>query len=380
MAKDILRIPLKATSPGTSRALVVHRYGTAGARPKAYLQASLHADELPGMLALHHLIRLLNDVDHAGGISGEIVLVPVANPIGLDQDIAGSLIGRYELGGGGNFNRGWPNFTDTVARRVSESLDDDVAANVARIRSEFLHCVDELDPANAFQSQQAALMHLAIDADIVLDLHCDSVALVHLYLSTASWPDGQDLSADIGSRATLLAIDSGGNSFDEAFSAPWHILRERFGSTNPIPQACLSGTIELRGQSDVSDTLAEADAQALLRFLRRRGLVTGDPGPLPEPLCDAVPLEAVDVVRAPDAGILTYPNPLGKELKAGELVAELVDPFADDPRSARTPIATQTDGLLLSIRRDNFVRPGQTVAKVVGREPLPDRTGNLLED
>src|SRR3546814_5615348 len=49
------RLPLLTASPGTSRELVVHRFGQAGARPKVYLQAALHADETPGLLVLHHL-------------------------------------------------------------------------------------------------------------------------------------------------------------------------------------------------------------------------------------------------------------------------------------------------------------------------------------
>ena len=91
-------------SSGTARSLVVHRYGAAGARPKAYLQASLHADETPPMLVAHHLAALLDDAARADRIAGEIVLVPAANPIGLDQNVAGTHVGRYELAGGGNFN------------------------------------------------------------------------------------------------------------------------------------------------------------------------------------------------------------------------------------------------------------------------------------
>jgi hypothetical protein len=62
-----------------------HRYGKPGARPKAYLQASLHADEIPGMLAAHHLIGLLDDADKRGEIKGEIIVVPVANPVGAGR-------------------------------------------------------------------------------------------------------------------------------------------------------------------------------------------------------------------------------------------------------------------------------------------------------
>src|SRR3546814_13803742 len=42
--------------------------------------------------------------------------------------------GRYELGGGGNFNPNWPDLAAAVAGRVAERLADDEAGNVAVIR------------------------------------------------------------------------------------------------------------------------------------------------------------------------------------------------------------------------------------------------------
>ena len=50
------RIALPAMTPGTRRSIALHRFGRAGARPKAYLQAAIHANELPGAMALHHLM------------------------------------------------------------------------------------------------------------------------------------------------------------------------------------------------------------------------------------------------------------------------------------------------------------------------------------
>src|SRR3546814_14407 len=92
------RLPLLSGSPGTARELVVHRFGQAAARPKIYLEAALHADETPGLLGLHHLYGLLEEADRRGGIAGEIVLVPYANPIGLAQFSNGDHAGRYEIG------------------------------------------------------------------------------------------------------------------------------------------------------------------------------------------------------------------------------------------------------------------------------------------
>ena len=130
MSKTIERISLGQMSPGTERIISVHRYGQKGARPKAYLQASLHSDEIPGMLAAHHLLRLLDAADARGEIKGEIVVVPVANPIGLGQIVNGSHSGRYELRGGGNFNRQWPDLYDGLLDAVRPKLGADEAANV----------------------------------------------------------------------------------------------------------------------------------------------------------------------------------------------------------------------------------------------------------
>ena len=43
--------PLPGQSLGHQTTVTSLHFGTAGTRPKAYIQASLHAEELPGMLA-----------------------------------------------------------------------------------------------------------------------------------------------------------------------------------------------------------------------------------------------------------------------------------------------------------------------------------------
>ena len=122
MTRETTRIALTVMSPGTSRAITVHRYGAPGARPKAYLQAAIHADEIPGMLVLHHLVRRLDGADARGEILGAVVVVPFANPIGLGQRYEGDLLGRYEFRGGGNFNRNFPRLDEAIGDRVEGKL------------------------------------------------------------------------------------------------------------------------------------------------------------------------------------------------------------------------------------------------------------------
>ncbi|MBL8672776.1 MAG: succinylglutamate desuccinylase/aspartoacylase family protein [Alphaproteobacteria bacterium] len=381
MAARADRLSLPVSAPGTRRELVVHRYGAPGARPKAYLHASLHADELPGMLALHHLLDLLDDCDRAGRLRGEIVVVPVANPIGLDQVVNGTHLGRYGLAGGGNFNRGWPNLAPLVADGLAACLGSDGPANVARIREALVATVAGLDARTEIAALRRVLLGLAIDADLVLDLHCDEVGLAHLYTAPACWDDLKPLAASLGCAAVLLAEASGGGPFDECVNGPWPALAERFGPGVPIPQACLSATVELRGKMDVSDAGAERDARAILQFLALRGFAEpGEAAAAPGPVPQATRLDAVDVVRSPAAGILCYARRVGDMLRKGDAVATVLDPLAADRAASRTVVRTITDGVLLTTLRHPLVRAGAVIAKVVGQQPLPTRAAGMLLD
>src|SRR5690606_5985819 len=158
----------------------------------------------------------------------------------LGQFSNGDHAGRYELGGGGNFNRNWPDLAAAVAEGVADRLTDDEAGNVAVIRRAMLDHLAAQPPASELHSLRLALAGLAADADVVLDLHCDDQSLMHLFLIPAHWPQAAELAADLGCRAVLLAEDSGGSSFDETFSTPWTRLAGRFPQ-HPIPAACLAG-------------------------------------------------------------------------------------------------------------------------------------------
>jgi predicted deacylase len=95
--KIIKRHILPAVSPGNSRTLTVIRYGDSTAGNKAYIQAGLHADEAPGYLVMHHLIDQLDQADAADKINGQILLVPMANPIGVSQWRDEKLQGRFDF-------------------------------------------------------------------------------------------------------------------------------------------------------------------------------------------------------------------------------------------------------------------------------------------
>lgn len=368
MITDSYAIP--AGSPGTNHRLTVHRFGESGTRPCVYIQAALHADEIPGMICAQALRRGLMAIEAAGDLEGEVVLVPVANPLGLGQQVLGQPVGRFSLDDGINFNRDFPDLTTEFAR-IGEALTDDPQANLAIIRSELAAALAGRPALTQAQHLKAILIGLAFSADLVLDLHCDAEAAMHLYTHTASAQTFAPLAAFLGAQAVLLAEISGGDPFDEAVSRPWVELAAGFPS-RPVPFGCQSATVELRGQRDVDHDMAESDAAAILDFLRHSGVIVGVPAALPPALCRPTALEASEPIIASASGILVYRREVGETVSTGEVIAEIIDPLTGET----TPVVTQSSGVFYARSSTRFATPGKRLGKVAGTSA--NRSGRLL--
>ena len=371
------KIVLPPMTPGTGRNIAYHRFGKIGARPKAYFQASIHANELPGAMALHHLMPTLVDADRRGLIKGEIVIVPTVNPIGLAQLTGNNHLGRYDFLGRENFNRNWHELSEAVAGRVAGRLTRSAAANVAAIRSAALAALAAMKPVTELQVLRTEAMKLSIDADIALDLHCDTEAALHLFISRKDWPGrAAALAADIGAQATLYNDPYPEHlTFSGTNSSLWARLAGRFPTAN-IPQACFSATIEYRGQHDVNHALGESDARNLYRFLVRQGVISGRAGKLPRLKAEATPMGGMDVGYAPKTGMLVYHVAKGSKVRKGTPVCEVIDPADARGPKARTQILSRTDGILFSRKLDGRLAwPGMVLFRIAGPRVLAHRKG-----
>jgi uncharacterized protein len=365
------RIELLAAAPGVRHSLQLLRFGRVGSRPKATIQAALHADEVPGILVAHALRQRLAALEAAGELIGEVQLVPYANPIGLTQHLHGQHHGRFDLADGINFNRLHPELAAAAAERLAGRLGPDRARNLSLVREALVRAAAELTATTPAQDLKNKLVQQAIDSDIVLDLHCDAESVLHLYGLTPQEPIAAELGALLGARAILLATESGDSPFDEACSRPWLQLQQRFGEA-AVPLGCFCVTVELRGQADTDHHQAAADADAIIDFLRRRGLLSGPARPLPQPLCEATPLAASEPLIAPAAGVIVFHAEPGDTVAAGQVVADVVD--ADS--GAVMPVRSASAGVLYARIATRWATPGMRLAKVAGRTLR--RSGKLL--
>lgn len=342
-------------------ALVVHRFGTPGARPRVYLQGALHADEVSATVALAELIELLQATDDQ--IIGEIIVVPHCNPLGAKQFILGRHLGRFSLGGR-NFNRAFPQIGAQVVDRLRQlGPEQQTTAEAVRIGAEILRDLTRL--GSPVERLQATLVGLAWGSDVIVDVHADMEATLHLYTSEKSWPVFQSLAQSLEIPIVILADQSADSPFDEVHSDAWTIINEHLGerSDHPLfrPVAC---TLELRGLSDVTLGLAASDSRALCDFLVQLNAVTGTS----ESAGDAAPLivtlDAVEVVKSEMTGVVVHLRPLGAKVAAGDRLARLHDPFELDPAERWQDVMAGTDGVIFARWHQRMIQSGMAVVKI----------------
>ena len=385
MKKRIVQLP--SMTPGTHRTVSVLSFGKTGARPKVYMQAAIHANEMPGTMALHHLMPMLADADKKGLIKGEIILVPTVNPIGQSQLVGNSHAGRYNHLSNENFNRNWIDLSEGVAEKVWKKIGTDAQANVKLIRKAALETLNAMKPANELQTLRVEMQKLSTDADYVLDLHCDIYAALHLFTARNDWvkgPNGplgnqgavQALAADLGVESTMYNDPYPSTlTFSGVNSALWARLQDKFPDA-AIPQACMSVTLEMRSQHDVSDALGTSDANNLYRWLVRQGVVAGKAAPLKKMKSAPAPISGMDVGYSTGTGFLVFHVKPGAKVKKGQAICDVIDPANPQGPKGRTTYKSATDGILFSRRFDGYLSwPGQVMYRISGPKPLAHRIG-----
>jgi hypothetical protein len=370
-------ISLPGAMPGTARQLRVFSFGDPGARPKAYLQAGLHADEPAGMMVLRELCKVLAAAEEAGEIKGEIVVVPMANPLGVDQALNSAIMGRFELRTGTNFNRAWPDLVGGLADSVRKRLGKDAEENVELVRRELKRRIAGLQPENPIMAQRIAIARRAYDADLIVDLHCDDEALSYMMAPDELWDEAKRFATDVGVHSLQSSGETNSaHCFDECFLAPWQALGKEFGDR--VPLACHAFTFEMGGVLDVDPKQATRYAQGFLRYLRRVGCLEGA---APKYRANGLnEFRASEMLDSPSGGLLLYRQQLGDWVSPGDVLAEIIDPTAPDLDIEPTVIKAGMKGCVVSRRLSRQVAFGDFVVMLAGHErPISGKSKALMD-
>ena len=100
--------PLPAPSLGVQRDVVSLHFGVPGAGPRCICKPACTPTNCRACWCCTIWRKALAAAEQADELIGEVIVVPVANPIGLGQSVLREPVGRFALHSGDNFNRGYP--------------------------------------------------------------------------------------------------------------------------------------------------------------------------------------------------------------------------------------------------------------------------------
>lgn len=275
--------------------------------PKVVAVGGVHGDEFEGPRALIELARTL-DPAH---LVGSVVLVPLANPLAY---AAGT---RNIPEDGLNLNRIFPGDPHgSVGQRLAQAL----------------------------------VHRLIAPADLAIDLH--SAGVTGRMLPMSGFREAQDETAR---RSAEAAAGFGLAMYWMMAWAPG-TLSTALNQLGIPAVGCEAGGLGSADQPHV-----ELYRDGVVRCLRLLGLVQPS-------LSIEVPraVRTMEAVTAPASGLLDLRVSLGEEVRIGELLARILDPWGETVGEVVAPF----DGRVVHQRVFRRVQPGDTVVSL-GRE-LPN--------
>ena len=264
--------------------LSLQTYRFVGTTPgkKVYIQSNLHGAEVAGNAVIHQLIEFLTDLD-ASALAGEILLVPVCNPLGVNQRSHHFSVGRYNPYDGRDWNRIYwdpEKEGEDIEAFARSHLDCDPKTIVQhyrqRIQASFQAQLKQLhSPVGApvHEHYRAQLQSLTLDADCLIDLHSSSNrGLNYLYY----FRDRADSAAFFGLDFAILLDQYDGDAFDEAFIKPWLALEAAFAEQgSPCRFDIEAWTLELGTSMELNPDSVAKGWQGVKHYLYKKGVLVG---------------------------------------------------------------------------------------------------------
>lgn len=304
--------------------------GTNPLAPQVYIQSSIHGAEVQGNGVVLHLI------DHfiKNPPQGTVVLVPNVNPFAINQRMGDYGYSRFDPSTGENWNRMYANITccTTSEKTAADQIvieefltqiqnPSNIPNIIQKLRAEILDRLNKrLEQANSYAQKLALQIQLmASKADIVLDLHCDTVSLPHLYT-----PNYAVLSAQELNFPYLISIpEKFAGALDEASFSPWTNLASVWNNAlYPRPHV-EAFTLEYGGQESLNIDTAKQEALGIIHYLATKKVCTDvDYEPIKKQY--VCPLEDFQSIYAVQGGYISYSATLGKPVSANEPLLKIL--------------------------------------------------------
>lgn len=336
--------------------------------PTVYVQSAVHAAEMQGSAVILKLIEKLKSLQ----LKAQFVLVPNCNPFGRTQRAGEYLQGRFDASTGNNWNRFYHYSQDDVkafAMQLStEQLLQIAQGEESEVIAEFkVYLNTKLSEKlnsdwgiNTAQYLNTTLQTLAVEADLVLDLHTGPSSTRHIYA-----PEFLAESAKLFNIENIISIPPKfAGALDEASFAPWctlaELLAERGIEFNHRVDAF---TVELGSQENICLEQAEDDTKGILNYLQQAGYVDGFE-PIQLNAITTTPLAQYRTLFSKYAGMVEYVAKAGDKVKEGQVLARVLNSLEFENGNAVTEVLSPANGTIILHYPSAAVQVGTQLYKI----------------
>jgi hypothetical protein len=293
--------------------------------PKVYLQSSIHGAEVQGNIVLFHLLKHLQSAD----LRGEITLVPNCNPVGSNLKSGEYTLGRFDPVNGQNWNRAYHYDKDLIAQFANSiNPDSDIDKIKTEYRSKLKMSIEKklnnMWGLGLAECLNLKLQKMALEADIVLDLHNGPVSTRHIYV-----PEYAQDSANFFNIPNVILIPNVfSGALDEATFCPWWSLKNALQEKFPEKEwdfGVEAFTVEMGSQELIEFEAGVADSISILTYLsHKKCFVTKQYSPK-EMIRRAVYLKDYKVMFSQFGGMVEYVAKPGTVVEKGGVLARVLN-------------------------------------------------------
>jgi len=377
-------LPVRSLVTGHELSIPVFTFTGKKSGAKVYIQANLHGAEVQGNAVIHELMNYLFENE----IQGEVVLVPQCNPYGENQKMGEYTYGRFDPTTGANWNRN--HFYLTAKKEGAEYLNvgefaqnhkelswEETKFQFKKLMKEKIQIKKEKNKLWGEAHGQnlcLQLQELAVDSDLVIDLHTASVATNYLYAPNYA----RDVAKAMGVPHVLFIPESFDGAMDEANFTPWWDLKMAFAKINrEIPMDFVALTYELSSQESLNFCQAKREAQKILNLFKLKKLITKNAPAISEEKklkegeeknisqqwgCE---LKDFKNLYSPMGGLVEFVVTPGEIVKAGQVLAKILSftTIIDSSscRQAITEVLAPEEGIIINCFPSASILQGQSL-------------------
>ena len=366
---QISTIDLLKLASGDMLSLQVYKFQ--GDRPgkKAYIQANLHGAEIVGNGVIQQLIEYLTTLN-ADQLVGEIWLVPVCNPLGVNQRSHFFSTGRFNSYDGKNWNRIFGDYEPEAAdltkfaqSQLNKPLEEIRRNYLAMIKQAWAAELDRISlPRSVPLSRQYRyqLQSLCLDADYVIDIHSSSNQAIDY---TFGFKERVESIKYLLLEYGVLMDEYDGDAFDEAFLKPWLALEQEFANLGQKIQFDLEAwTLELGGGMVMNPDSVVKGFRGIKNYLTYKQML---PGVINKTETTLVSKQKINSYYAPTGGMIQSRLPLATKVEPGEQIYQLLSFNKQGTTPEIINVQAETSGIVFDISTNQCVNQGEYVMDIL---------------